>query len=70
MHVDFSDYHDHMPTGKFFILLPTKSGIFLPEQQLMELLMTGQYIGVYSVRGFFTTKSVSVTFNAEGILCT
>ena len=56
--------------GKVFILLPTKSGIFLPQQQLMELLMTGQYIGVYSVRGFFTTKSVSVTFNAEGILCT
>ena len=56
MHVDFSDYHDHMPTGKFFILLPKKSGIFLPEQQLMELLMTGQYIGVYSIRGFFTTK--------------
>ena len=56
MHVDFSDYHDHMPTGKLFILLPTKSGIFLPEQQLMELLMTGQYIGVYSIHGFFTTK--------------
>lgn len=64
MHVDFSDYHDHMPTGKFFILLPTKSGIFLPEQQLMELLMTGQYIGVYGIRGFFTTKYISFTFNA------
>lgn len=36
--------------------LPTKSGIFLPQQQLMELFMTGQYIGVYSIRGFFTTK--------------
>ena len=38
--------------GKVFILLPTKSGIFLPQQQLMELLMTGQYIGYIVYVGF------------------